>query len=242
MSTTILGLLILGLAFEGIICLALAAPIGYILAGLGGFLGYVIQDSSGKSLNTIICSPIALLGLMLTESKFSFEPPTNTVVSTIVISATPDKVWKNVVGFPEIPEPTEWIFNTGIAYPIRATINGNGVGAIRRCEFSTGAFIEPIEVWEENTILRFGVTSSPPPMQEWSLFRTVSPPHLQGYFEATLGEFKLERLDDKTTKLTGTTEYKHNIWPIWYWRPLTNYIIHSIHDRVLQHIKNVCEK
>ena len=51
--------------------------------------------------------------------------------------------------FQELPEPTDWLFRVGIAYPMRARIQGTGVGAVRYCEFSTGAFIEPIEVWKE---------------------------------------------------------------------------------------------
>jgi hypothetical protein len=52
-----------------------------------------------------------------------------------------------VIEFSKLPPPQEAIFKLGIAYPMRAQIAGHGPGAIRHCVFSTGAFVEPIEVW-----------------------------------------------------------------------------------------------
>lgn len=62
----------------------------------------------------------------------------------------------------EIPPPVEWIFRAGIAYPIRAEMRGSGSGAERYCVFSTGAFVEPIQAWDE-----------PPPPQ---IFRDLESP------------------------------------------------------------------
>jgi uncharacterized membrane protein YhaH (DUF805 family) len=44
LSVVLLGLLLLGLAVEGLICLAMAAPIGLALAFMGGSIGYLIQQ------------------------------------------------------------------------------------------------------------------------------------------------------------------------------------------------------
>ena len=38
----------------------------------------------------------------------------------------------------------------GLAYPMRARIEGSGPGAVRYCEFSTGPFVEPIVTWDEH--------------------------------------------------------------------------------------------
>ncbi len=77
--------------------------------------------------------------------------------SAIVINAAPPVVWNQVVAFTEIPAPLELLFRAGIAYPIRAEISGSGVGATRLCIFSTGAFEEPITVWDEAHLLKFSV-------------------------------------------------------------------------------------
>src|ERR1019366_8925973 len=99
------------------------------------------------------------------------------VCSVVEIDAAPDQVWKQVVSFPELAEPDDWVFRTGVAYPVRAEINGQGAGAERRCVFSTGAFVEPIDVWDEPHRLAFRVADQPEPMREWSPY-TIHPPHL----------------------------------------------------------------
>src|SRR5262249_3998340 len=137
--------------------------------------------------------------------------------------------------------PDDWAFRTGLAYPVRAQIEGQGTGAVRRCEFSTGPFIEPIEVWDEPRLLRFAVTSNPPPMQEWNPLAEIHPPHLDKFLVAHRGEFRLTELPGGRTLLEGTTWYQHHLWPAAYWRLWSDLIIHRIHRRVLDHIKRSAE-
>ena len=44
------------------------------------------------------------------------------------------------------------------------------------------------------------------------------------------------------TRLEGTTWYRHHIWPADYWRIWSDWILHSIHQRVLQHVKRLSEQ
>jgi hypothetical protein len=164
------------------------------------------------------------------------------VRSTIDIQAPPDQVWKQVIAFTQIPPPTEWVFRAGIAYPIRAEIIGSGPGAERHCVFSTGAFVEPIEVWDEPHRLKFSVTSNPAPMQEWTPFAHIEPPHLHGFLVSEAGQFLLTPLPNGGTRLEGTTWYQHGLWPAAYWRLWSDALIHRIHMRVLQHIKSEAER
>ena len=161
--------------------------------------------------------------------------------SSIEIDAPPKAVWRQVVAFTQIPEPQELLFRAGIAYPIRAEIIGQGVGAERRCVFSTGAFVEPIEVWDEPHLLKFSVTSNPPPMQEWTPYSKIDTPHLKGFLVSNGGQFLLTALPDGRTRLEGTTWYRHSLWHAAYWRVWSDEIIHEIHMRVLRHIKTTTE-
>ena len=58
---------------------------------------------------------------------------------------------------------------TGITYPTHA----EGVGAIRKCNFTTGRFLEPITIWDEPNLLEFSVLDQPPPMVEWSIYNNL---------------------------------------------------------------------
>jgi hypothetical protein len=163
------------------------------------------------------------------------------VTTSIIINAAPEEVWKSVTSFPQLQEPTELIFKTGIAYPINATLNGSGVGAVRHCNFSTGSFVEPITVWEEPRLLKFSVEEQPTPMKELS-FYDIEPTHLHGYWISKEGQFKLTPLANKRTLLEGTTWYVNKIKPDLYWTLWSDFIVHAIHERVLQHIKGQAEQ
>src|SRR6266571_4257394 len=138
-----------------------------------------------------------------------------------------------------LASPTEALFRLGIAYPIRARIDGVGAGAIRRCEFSTGTFVEPISAWEAPARLSFDITAQPVPLRELSPYGTIAPPHLQGYFRARRGAFRLTALPGGRTLLVGATWYELDIEPRRYWKVPANAIVSAIHRRVLLHIKRL---
>jgi hypothetical protein len=216
-----------------------------VIATIGGALGYVVQrqfswrDESPK----LFCSLIVLLPLAMgLDHATPPALPLLSVKTSVIVNATPEKVWHNVVSFAELPPPREMIFKLGIAYPIRAEIHGRGVGAVRHCNFSTGPFVEPIEVWDEPRLLKFSVTQNPEPMQEWTPYRDVHPAHLDGYLESRAGQFRLVPLEGGRTLLEGTTWYHHHLWPAKYWQFWSDYIIHTIHKRVLNHVKQLSEK
>jgi hypothetical protein len=214
-AATLAGLAIVVIAIEGIICLIMAAPIAFVLALLGGLVGAAIQARPWLSDQTwaLMLLVVGLLpGLMAAESASEPEPVVRAVRTEVVIDAPPEKVWPHVIAFPPLPEPDDWFFQTGIAYPQRAEIHGTGAGAVRHCVFSTGTFVEPIEVWDPPTRLRFRVTDQPEPMREWSPYN-IHPPHLDHYLQSHQGEFLLEALPDGRTRLVGTTWYSNRMWP-----------------------------
>jgi hypothetical protein len=135
----------------------------------------------------------------------------------------------------------EVLFKLGIAYPIRAKIQGHGRGAVKNCIFSTGPFVEPIEVWDEPRLLKFSVTSNPAPLQEWTPYHEIHPPHLNGFLVSEQGQFQLTPLPGGRTLLEGTTWYHHTMWPVGYWQIWSDQIIHAIHRRVLIHVKALAE-
>lgn len=239
---TTLGIFAAGLlifAIEGVICIAMAAPFGLLLTWLGTLIGLTIINKSSNHAPTAI---LLFIGMIPTTAfiETNNEPTLTAVVTSIQINAPPQTVWKNVVAFPQLDEPTEFIFKTGIAYPINAKIDGTGVGAVRHCNFTTGSFVEPITVWDEPRLLRFDVVEQPEPMKELS-FWNIDAPHLHDYFVSKQGQFKLTVLPNGNTQLEGTTWYYHNIKPAFYWQLWSNYIIHQIHNRVLTHIKHNSE-
>ncbi len=179
--------------------------------------------------------------LFALESVSERVPALREVITVEIINAPRSAVWQHVVTFPELAPPTELVFRAGIAYPVRASIEGAGVGAIRRCEFSTGAFVEPITTWDAPAKLAFSVTAQPAPLDELSPWGQINPPHLDHYLRSERGSFVLEELEGGRTKLIGTTWYRNYLWPTSYWYQWSDWLIHKIHRRVLKHIERLAE-
>ncbi len=234
------GLALLLFAVEGVICLLMAAPIMLPLGFFGGLIGKAIADRRRRLVKGFVA---CLLTVPFLGGAENFLPNTTEfVVSTSVeINASPEQVWQGVVDFPEITERPEWYFRLGIASPLRARIEGRGVGAVRHCEFTTGAFVEPITVWDAPRRLAFDVTEQPDPMFELTPYRHIHPPHLDGAFRSTRGEFRLTPLANGGTRLEESTWYQLDIYPHAYWTLWTDELVHRIHGRVLRHIKRLAE-
>ncbi len=227
------GMCLLMAVIPGLPCLLVGALVGIRLGKGAGHVGMVLDR---KDFGAIVLFPLAALG----EAQVA-EAPELVRTSSVIIEAPPEVVWRHVVRFDPLPEPTEALFRAGIAYPKSARIEGEGVGAVRYCEFSTGAFVEPITSWDAPHRLAFDVTENPPPMRELSPYELVDAPHLNGFMRSKRGEFRLVPLEGGRTRLEGTTVYALEIFPSTYWQLWTDHIVGKIHHRVLTHIKAEAE-
>ena len=227
-------------AIEGVLCVLMCLPIAFIAMWLGVGIALYFVNKHPHRTTTIL---IILLTSTFTTGYMEkdVQSSVRSVTTTMHINASPEAVWENVIAFPKLDDPEELLFKTGIAYPTNATITGTGVGAVRHCNFSTGSFVEPITVWDAPNLLKFDVEQQPAPMKELS-FWDIDAPHLHDFFASQRGQFKLIRQADGTTLLEGTTWYRNNIRPNFYWNIWSDYIIHNIHNRVLKHIKQNAER
>ena len=221
-------------ALEGAICLLMLAPLALLSGFCGGWAGRELAElrlrTSGEALIAVLALPLAMLSQPERQRSGLHE-----VRSVVEIDAPPDLVWRNVIAFPSLQSPTELMFRSGISYPIGARIVGEGIGAVRYCEFSTGAFVEPITAWEPARRLAFDVVRQPAPLRELSPWR-IAPPHLDGYFNARRGEFRVIDLGNGRTRLEGSTWYDLRMAPEIYWKLFADAVVSRIHTRVLRHI------
>lgn len=223
-------------ALEGILCLAMAFPLVAGTTFIGALIGRAVAVRAGPVQGGL--APCLLL--IPAALSFDLAEPERGIAeisTSIEIDAAPERVWDELIAFDEIKGQPELIFRMGIAYPVRARIEGRGVGAIRYCEFSTGPFVEPITVWDAPRRLAFDVTDQPAALQEWSPYRRVYAQHSDGYFRSARGEFRLVELPGSRTRLEGSTWYTLKIYPQAYWGTISDLLLRRIHLRVLEQIK-----
>jgi hypothetical protein len=242
LAVVVLGFLLIAFAMEGAVCLVMALPIAVPLAICGGMAAYLLQRKPAAHHPVTFLLLIGLTPFGATLERSS-QPPAElfTVTTSLDIPVSPERVWRTVLQPAKLAAPSQILFRAGIAYPLASHIEGTGLNATRYCDFSTGKLVEPVLIWKEGQQLRFTVVSNPLPMQEWTPYAKIHPPHLEGFLASRQGEFRLEALPNGGTRLFATTWYKHHMWPATYWRTWSDYIIHRVHDMVLANIRERAE-
>jgi hypothetical protein len=241
-GATVLGCIgLLMFALEGIVCMVLAAPLGIVMALVGGALGRPIALLTRRAPRRTLPA-LALLPLVFAVENVIAETTSFDTTETIVVNAPPERVWKAVVNMDPLDEPPALPFRLGLAYPLRGEIIGEGVGALRRGEFSTGIAIERITEWVPERKLAFVVVSDVPAMQEISPYQHVHAPHVTGYFLTAGTSFELASLADSRTRIIERTSHQLKLDPVFYWLPMARFVVHENNARVLAHIKRQSER
>ncbi|EMO62040.1 hypothetical protein LEP1GSC133_2416 [Leptospira borgpetersenii serovar Pomona str. 200901868] len=181
--------------WEGSICIVIGLPIYLVFASLGGITVEIwFHFFPNNKVNLFAAS--ALLSFPLVSGYFEsyWELPNEIrfVETKIVIEATPEKIWKNIIRIPEL-EKTEdgFFYRMGFPRPIEATLSREGVGGVREAKFEKGlVFYETITQWERDRKLQFEIGVDP----NLTPLTTLDPHVVPGgaYFDALQGEYELE--------------------------------------------------
>src|SRR5262249_40655060 len=132
-------------------------------------------------------------------------------------------------------------FRLGVAYAVRGELTGEGVGAIRLGEFSTGIAREQVTEWVPGRKLAFVVLDDVPAMRELSPYTHVHAPHVVGYFRTSHTSFELVPRADGGTDLIERTSHALRLEPVYYWLPLARWVVAENNARVLAQIKRRAE-
>lgn len=240
LSTVVGAAALLSLALEGFICVIVIAPLAFVVAWLGGITGrFAARSASWGRLNlggalAVILVALGLEAMAQREAAFELR-------STIDIDAPASAVWSALVEMETIAEEPGLPFRLGVAYPVRGTMVGTGIGATRHGEFSTGIAVERITVWQPPVELAYRVLSEPPSMRELSFYDEVHAPHVHGYFSTGGGRFSLVELDAARTRLVVNTWHAMRLEPSAYWLPFARWVVSQNHQRVLRHVRRNAE-
>jgi hypothetical protein len=214
---------------EGTICLIIVSPLIFAFVITGAFIGKAMFRKNNQTLNVSI---VSILLVVFTVDSISDHHYRNMVSDEVIVKATPEKIWKNVVAFEKIKRPNAyWLFKAGMPSPMQTTVTAYKKGAGRKCIFSNGyVFDEKIVTFDINKDLTFDITGQP------------EDPEIMGHINIERGQFLLKDNGDGTTTLVGNSWYSLKVFPIWYYDLWAESITRNVHLRVMDHIKALSEK
>jgi uncharacterized membrane protein YhaH (DUF805 family) len=241
MGATALGAtaLVLG-AIEGVFCILLAAPLGFGLAVLGGALGRSIALSVRHHASKLAPAFALLPALFALEAALPAETSFESR-QTVEIDAPPQAVWNAILHMGRIEEPLTIPLRFGMAYAVGGRFLGEGVGALRHGEFSTGTAIEQVTEWVPNRKLVLEVLTDVPSMTELSPYEHVYAPHATGYFRTIEMSFELVERGERRTTIVERTSHRLRLDPVLYWLPMARWVVEQNNARVLAHIRKQAE-
>ncbi len=240
-------ILMILLGFENLFCLIVLLLPFILLSVAGAWLCSVLyrrkllkREKKTQNLAMIAVLPFLLLPL----EEFVDSPiQASQVKNAVIINATPEIIWKNIVRVNTISsgEYNAGIFNRlGIPRPLKAAVDFEGVGGARTGEFDGGLiFHETITEYDKNKFIAFSIKVDPTTIGKDVFHQHV----LSGnYFSFIGASYALEPLADGKTRLILSSGYqlrsKFNFYGEWW----GNIILSDFQNRLLQVIKNRCER
>jgi hypothetical protein len=236
------GLGLLALKIEGLICLVMAAALAWVIGLIGLLIAWAFRKLKARHRKAMLILCGFLPFLMAFEEAKELSPPLLEHTTRIEINAPPQVVWRYVPSFPKIENKTSWLLSLDLACPMESEMTGEGLGATRRCILSTGVMPEIITSWEPGKRLEFDVLETPPAMRESNPFGATETVHADHSFSVKRGRFVLTPLPGGKTLIEGTSWFQHDLWPQSYWAPMTKRVVREVHERVLEHIKQLSEQ
>jgi hypothetical protein len=230
---------LLSFAFEGIVCLIMAAPFALFLGFIGGLIGRWLARALHRPARETLASCVVLPLAFAIEHAI---PDTTrfATAESIDVRAPPMAVWRAVTHMGRINAKPGLLFRMGFSYPTEGVIHGEGVGAIREGHFSTGVAYERVVDWQPGRRLTFNVLSDAPSLRELSPYREVHAPHVEGYFRTRTAEFDIAAIPGGS-RLTLKTTHELDLNPAFYWAPIAQWVTHQNKVRVLTHFRDLAE-
>lgn len=239
-ATFFLTLFLIGI--EDVICLMVLAAPFFILGTIGALIYRIVQINRHKNKGKLLS--LVMLPFLFAPIETYIKSPSETfkVKSEVVIDATPEKIWNNIVEVRTIStdEYNAGFFNAiGIPRPISASVDKKALGGQRLGNFEGGLmFIETITKYEENKKISFDIKIDPSTVRQKVFDQHV----LNGnYFTFVYATYELTELKNGQIKLALTSSYQLTSTINFYGKFWGNIILSDFQERLLNAIENRCE-
>jgi len=224
---------------EGIICIAMAAPIFLLLAGIGGLIGYGTRRRTERKSRAGVISFMIFMPYLASPLEQRLTPPAELrqVQNRVYIRAAPEVVWDEIKSVPAIQRrelPFRFAHVIGLPRPIEATLSRDGVGGVRIATFERGlAFRETVTRWEPGHRLSFAIRAEASPAGALDAHVAVG----GSYFDVTEGSYELEAVPAGNTLLTLTSQQRLSTGFNPYARLWSDFIMSDLQSAIMEVVR-----
>jgi|SRR6478735_6868695 len=230
---------------EDMICLLILAAPFFILATLGAYLYRVKEINRDKDNNKMLTLSILLLPFLLAPLEQYISKPSSvyTIESSVVVNATPEEVWKNIVEVKTIQESeyNAGVFNKlGVPRPISATVDKKALGGHRTGNFEGGLkFVETITQYDLYKKVAFDITVDPKSIRPAIFDQHV----LNGnYFTFVDATYEIVPMKNGQVTLKLSSNYQLSTTVNFYGKFWGDLLLEDFQDRLLEVIQHRCEE
>ncbi|GHM98694.1 hypothetical protein WSM22_01840 [Cytophagales bacterium WSM2-2] len=208
-------------------------------AFLGALIGYAIR-------NMYLTHMIGFVLLLNTSFTYYDTVDKDGIESlateTILIHASQAKIWDVLSHRVRFTAHGNLFFRAGVSHPTSMQLSyDNNKKCFLNCELSNGFAALAIEKLDSLRQIRFSIPDEVRTMKELTFYDSLDAPHLQGYFDASYGEFIIKPISENQCQLIANTKYKYRITPAFYWQWWSDYLVNAMHRHVLEDIRALAE-
>jgi hypothetical protein len=228
---------------EDLLCIIIMCVPFFFGAMISGLLFGKLVEKYRK--NKGLMFSIAAIPLLLCPLENLVETPSDvhTIRTSIVITSSPEVIWKNIIRVKQIEEHeySKGFFNyIGIPRPMFAELDHDSAGAIRTGHFEGGLiFKETVREWKKNEKISFDINIVPS-----SIRSTVFDQHvLKGnHFKFLNASYNIKQIDSRKMELVLLSSYELDTNINTYASFWGNIMLSDFQTRLLQVIRRRSEQ
>ena len=238
----VITILLIVCRIEGGICIMMIAVPLYVLLLFSYALGNIIKKRFSTTSKPLMFSLFLMNPFFVTLDLYTNNGFTQVVENKITVNTDARSVWALLNRPVVYSTPENILFKYGVNYPKSMQINKLHDSLFLNCNLRNGNANLQISGYFKDSLLRFEPRQAILPIKELTIYKTIHTPHSHdAYFKINYGEFMIKPVNDNKTELYATTELTHHLRPYFYWNMWNKYILHRMHEHVLETIKQDAE-
>jgi len=211
----------------GLLCALVLLALSLVPMLVGLMAGRLLRRTTAGHRFAGVAVPLLLVVLPVPglwwEGQLGPPPYTVEVVRTSrLVDLSPGETWQRIVFYEEVPARPPALARIGLPRPLYTEGSSQGVGALKRCVYSSGYLVKRITEHEPPRRLTFEVLE-----QHQVEDRSV---------ELIDGGFELEPVAGGRTRITLETRYRPLLQARIFWRPFEHRLARVLHEHVLDGI------